>query len=198
MTPAQLSALRAACFLDANAAAFFVAPGNAAGLRAYLNGASGTNVWRTDAPIDGINDGIDYGKYTPSDAVPSADPALSIDISRMLRIQTKQMNLQNMLIGRATLNCSRPNVRGGLRDAVIGVPAGTAGALTAPGGASGANVLAACVRSGTRAEVMLAAAAQASDTTGGTTARVMTFEGEVTDLDAATLIYKDDGSIWTA
>lgn len=198
MTPAQLTSLRGACFLDANAAAFFVAPGNAAGLRAYLNAASGANVWRTDASVDAINDGIDYGKYTPTDAVPSTDPALSIDISRMLRIQTKQMNLQNILIGRTTLNCSRPNVRGGLRDAVIAVPAGTAGALTAPGGASGANVLAACVRPGTRAEVMLAVGSQASDTTGGTSARVLTFEGEVSDVEAATLIYRDDGSIWSA
>jgi hypothetical protein len=198
MTPSQLTALRAACFLDANAAAFFVAPGNAAGLRAYLNAASGTSVWRTDAQVDAINDGIDYGKYTPTDAVPAADPALSIDIARMLRIQTKQMNLQGMLIGRTTLNCSRPNVRGGLRDAVIGVPAGISGALTAPGGASGVNVLNACIRPGTRAEVMLAAAAAGSDTTGTVAARVLTFEGDVQDVEAATLIYKDDGSLWTA
>ena len=198
MTPAQLTALRAACFLDAGAAAFFAAPGNAAGLRSYLNAAGGTNVWRTEAPVDAINDGIDYGKYTPTDAVPATDPALSIDVARMLRIQTKQMNLQNILIGRTTLNCSRPNVRGGLRDAVIGVPAGASGALTARGGASGVYVLAACVRPGTRAEVMLAAGAQASDTTGGTTARVLTFEGDVAEVESVALIYKDDGSIWAA
>ena len=196
MTPAQLTTLRAACFADPTAAAFFAAPGNAAGLRAYLNGASGSNAWRTDAPVNAILDAINWGTYTPSDAIASADPTLTQQVGRLLAIQTKQMNLQLMVQGRDVLNCSRPNVRGGLRDAVIQVPSGAGGAATSPGGANGATVLAQCVRPATRAEVMLAAQSQASDTTGTTTARVLTFEGDVQDVEAATLIYHDDGTIW--
>lgn len=198
MTPAQLPALRVACFADPTAAAFFAAPGNAAGLRAYLNAASGSNAWRTDAPIVGILDAITWANYTPSDAIAASDPTLTQQIGRLLTIQTKQMNLQLMLQGRETLNCARPNVRGGLRDAVIQIPSGASGANTSPGGANGSTVLAQCVRAATRAEVMLAAQSQASDTTGTTTARVLTFEGDVSEVEAATLIYRDDGTIWTA
>lgn len=196
MTPAQLTALRVACFADPSAFAFFAGQGNAAGLRAYLNGASGSNAWRTDAPVNAILDAINWGTYTPSDAIASADPTLTQQVGRLLAIQTKQMNLQLMVQGRDVLNCSRPNVRGGLRDAVIQVPSGAGGAATSPGGANGATVLAQCVRPATRAEVMLAAQSQASDTTGTTTARVLTFEGDVQDVEAATLIYHDDGTIW--
>ncbi len=200
MTPTQLTALRAACFADQNAAAFFVAPGNAAGLSDYLNGARASQAWRTDAPVDAVLDAITFASYTPNDAVLAADtdPTLSRKIGWLLTVQTKQMNLQLMLQGRQTINAAKVNVRAGLRDAVIQVPTGANGANTSPGGASGATVLANCTRTATRAEVMLAAASQGSDTTGSTTARVLTFEGEVSDVEAATLIFKDNGDLWTA
>lgn len=203
MTPAQLTALRAACLADSGAQAFFAAPGDAAGLLAYLNGARATNVWRTDAPVNAIIDAITWTSYTPLDAVAATDPQLSQQIARLLTIQTKQMNLQLMLQGRDTINAARPNVRGGLRDAVVQIPSGAGGANTAPGGSNGSTVLAACVRPGTRAEVFLAEPAKASDTTpsgGGansTTARVMTFEGAVEETEARALIFRDDGTIWS-
>lgn len=196
MTPAQITALRTACFAAPTAFAFFAGQGDAAGLRSYLNAASGSSAWRTDAPIVGILDAITWANYTPTDAIAASDPTLTQQVGRLLTIQTKQMNLQLMLQGRETLNCARPNVRGGLRDAVIQLPSGTNGANTSPGGASGATVLAQCVRPATRAEVMLAANSQASDTTGTTTARVLTFEGDVSEVEAVTLIYRDDGTTW--
>lgn len=197
MTPAQLTALRAACLADPGAQAFYVAPGNAAGLQAYLNATSGTNVWRTDAPVNAIVDAITWSNYTPADSVAAAEPALTQQAVRLLAIQTKQVNLQLMAQGRDTINASRPNVRGGLRDAVIQIPSGANGANTSPGGASGVNVMNACVRPGTRAEVFLAASSQSSDTTGGVTARVMTFEGAVEETEARALIFRDDGTIWS-
>ena len=198
MTPAQLTALRQA--IDANPT-WAAIPNNSDGnyaLAALLNAPAvpAFNVWRTEAPVNAILDAINWGTYTPSDAIASADPTLTQQVGRLLAIQTKQMNLQLMVQGRDVLNCSRPNVRGGLRDAVIQVPSGAGGAATSPGGANGATVLAQCVRPATRAEVMLAAQSQASDTTGTTTARVLTFEGDVQDVEAATLIYHDDGTIW--
>lgn len=188
MTPAQLTALRQA--IDANPT-WVAIPNNSDGnytLAALLNAPAvpAFNVWRTEAPVNAILDAINWGTYTPSDAIASADPTLTQQVGRLLAIQTKQMNLQLMVQGRDVLNCARPNMRGGLRDAVIQVPSGANGAATSPGGANGATVLAQCIRNATEAEKILATASQASDTTGATTARVMGFEGNVSPTDVET------------
>ena len=135
-------------------------------IAAYYNTATTTDIWRTDAPVDAILDAIDWSKYTPADA---AD-ATAIFTNRTLAIQTKQMNLQNMLIGRDSLNAAKSNIRAGLRDAVVGVPAGALGALISPGGPSGSLVLAACIRKASNSEVLLSTTT--GGTTGPTTARV--------------------------
>ena len=198
MTPEQLVALRAACFADQSAAAFFANGGDANGLRSYLNTVTATTAWRTDAPVDAILDAVTFVNYTPNDAISAGDtdPTLSRKIGWLLTVQTKQMNLQLMLQGRQTVNAAKPNVRGGLRDAVIQLPTGAGGANTSPGGASGVNVLSACVRPAKRVELMLANPSSGSDTTGTVTARVMTFEGEVNEIESIRLIYKDSGEIW--
>ena len=205
MTPAQITTLRAACFADPGAAAFFVAPGNADGLKAYLNSASTAEVWRTDAPVDAILDAIDSTRYTPTATIAGneTEPSLSRKRGWMDEVNVKMMVLQNLLLARDTINAARQNVRASLRDAVIALPTGALdangkAALVSAAGAGGINVLNACVRTATRAELMLAAPSQASDTTGPKTARVATFQGDVDDIVARTLIYKDDGSIWTA
>ena len=188
MTPSQLTVLRQA--IDANPT-WAAIPNNSDGnyaLAALLNATASPafSVWRTDAPVNAILDAINWGTYTPSDAIASADPTLTQQVGRLLTIQTKQMNLQLMVQGRDVINCSRPNVRGGLRDAVIQVPSGAGGAATSPGGANGATVLAQCIRNATEAEKILATASQASDTTGSTTARVLGFEGNVSPQDVET------------
>lgn len=188
MTPAQLTALRQA--IDANPT-WVAIPNNSDGnytLAALLNAQASPafSVWRTDAPVNAILDAINWGTYTPSDTIALTDPTLTQQVGRLLAIQTKQMNLQLMVQGREVINCSRPNVRGGLRDAVIQVPSGANGAATSPGGANGATVLAQCIRNATEAEKILATASQASDTTGATTARVMGFEGNVSPTDVET------------
>lgn len=196
MTPAEISTLRPLVFADPGCQAFLTNGGDANGLTAYLNGASGTNGWRSDAPVNSILDAINWAGYTPTDTIGSGDtdPLLSVKIGRLLTVQTKQMNLQLMLQGRDRLDCRRPQVRGGLRDAVTQVPTGTGGANSAPGGASGATVLNQCVRPLTRAELFLAAAANASDTTGGINARVPTFEGEVFTPEIVGLMFNDNGT----
>ncbi len=199
MTPEQLVTLRAAVFADTTAAALLSA-GNAAGLRGYLNGDSATNVWRTDASMLDILDAVDQSKYTPNDSVAQGDGDLAGLLrlnARALYAQTKLMVLHSFVLSRERLDARPVTVRGSLRDAVITVPTGAAGALTSPGGASGVNVLTKCVRLGTRAEIMLAAGSQASDTTGGVTGRVMTFEGGVSEVESVQLVFKDNGDIWT-
>lgn len=183
MTPAQLQTLRNA--IDANPV-WAAYPNNGDGwfdLALVLNQPANPTftVWRTDTPVSSIIDAISFAGYTPNDAVSSSDtdPVLSRKIGWLLTIQTKQMNLQLMLQGRDRLNTSPPNVRSGLRDAVIQIPSGAGGANSAPGGVGGTTVLNACTRAATEAEKILAAASQASDTTGTVTARVMTWEGTV-------------------
>lgn len=185
MTPAQLAAIKADILASPDLSAL---PNNSDGAfeiaRLYnLPASPAFNVWRTDAPVDAILDAVNWSQYTPTDA---ADNTATYT-NRMLAIQTKQMNLQNMVLGRTTINAAKVNIRAGLRDAVIAVPAGAGGASVSPGGASGANVLTACVRPATRIEKLLATASQGSDTTGSTTARVMGFEGSVSyqDIEAA-------------
>lgn len=200
LSATQITALRAACFLDVTCAAF-ISGANPVGLRGYMNGGSGTAVWRTDAPVTALLDAINWSLYTPSGSVDDGTLGTQLTAlqrgTQFLAIQTKQINLQLMLQGRTTLDCRPSTLRAGLRDATIQVPSGAGGALTSPGGASGVNILAGCQRTGTRAELMLAAALQGSDTTGSTTGRVMTWEGQVSENESNRLVFKDDGTLWT-
>ena len=185
LTTAQLQAIKAdiAANGDMN-----TLPANSDGsydiARLYNQPASPAfTVWRSDASVSEILDGIDFTKYTPVDA----PEATGIFTARAQSIQIKQMNLQNMIQGRDTLNTAKVTIRASLRDAVIAIPAGASGVSVSPGGASGVNVLNACVRNATRAEKLLANTSQGSDTTGTVTARVMGFEGSIqpSDIDAA-------------
>ena len=150
------------------------------------NLASTTDVWRTDAPTKAIFDAINWSAYTPTDVPSVGDTAAQAVLftNRLLSIQTKQMNLQNMLIGRETIDASKANIRAGLRDAVIALPSGTNGAAVSAGGASGVTVLTACVRKATRIEKLLSTG---PTTIGTVSANVMGFEGNVSyqDIEAA-------------
>ena len=149
-----------------------------------LTAAPAFPLWRTDASVDAIIDSITWAGYTPNDKVASTDtdPALSRKIGWLLEIQVKQMNLQLMLQGRSSINCSKATLRAGLRDAVIQVPSGASGAATSPGGANGATVMTACTRN---ARVVEKALAGAQETTGTVTANLVGFEGTITAEDVA-------------
>jgi hypothetical protein len=133
-------------------------------------------VWQTAAPTRDIFDAITWANYTPADA---ADNTVTFS-NRLLVIQTKQMNLQNMLVGRDSVDASKANVRLGLRDAVINLPAGASGANVSAGGASGATVMNALTRKATRLEKLLVTS---SPSTGGVTAGVMGYEGAISSDD---------------
>lgn len=184
LSPTQQQTLKAAINATPTWAAYPTTGDGPTDLAALLNqpAAPTFTVWRTNCPVSTILDSITWASYTPNDKVASTDtdPTLSRKMGWLLEIQVKQMNLQIMTQGRDSLNMSLPNVRGGLRDAVIQVPSGASGAATAPGGASGATVLSACTRPASEAEKALATASQGSDTTGSTTARVLGWEGRLT------------------
>lgn len=188
LSTAQLQTLKTA--INANPA-WSAYPMNSDGYFALAKVLNATavpafKVWRTDAKTTLLIDSINLANYTPNDAIADSDSGdlLQRKNGRLLTAQTKQMNLQLMLQGRETLNCSTATVRANLRDAVILLPTGAGGANTSPGGASGATTLTACTRSATEAEKILAGA---NETTGTVTAAVLGFEGALTvqDVEAA-------------
>lgn len=178
MTPAQLQAIKADIAADPVMSALPLnGDSNYEIARLYnLPPAVAMTVWRTEAPVKLINDAIDYSKYTPVDAADGT----TIQTNRLMIIQTKQMNLQNLILARDTVDASKVNIRKGLQDAVIQLPAGAAGAMVVAGGAAGANVLTAMLRNATRAEKLLTSG---QSTTGTVTANLLGFEGTVTDRD---------------
>lgn len=180
LTQTQRTTVLAAVNADAIALAMKQA-GDAYSLRLWLNADSAVNVWRTDAPVSAILDSITWANYTPNDA----PDATTLWLNRALAAQIKQMNLQIMLQGRATVDASKATLRAGLRDAVIALPTGTAGASTTAGGVSGATTLGACVRPARRVEAFLSTQ---SATTGSTTANLLAFEGQADDADVSWLV----------
>lgn len=184
LTLAQKQTLKAAIDGNPTWAAYPQNSDGYADLAAVLNQTASPafTVWRTDAPVANIIDAVTWANYTPNDAVGGSDtdPLLSRKIGWLLTAQTKQMNLQLMLQGRDTLNASKATLRAGLRDAVILVPTGVGGANTAPGGASGVNVLTACIRSATEGEKILSGALEQ---TGTVSANVLGFEGNLSGAD---------------
>jgi len=140
------------------------------------------NVWNTETPSTSIVDAVDFSKYTPNDAVPT-DTQLNAEVwkARAQAATIKRDNLWAILdVTNGLVNASKPNVRAGLRDAVISVPTGANGAATAPGGANGVNVLNACVRPARLIEKVLTTGPA---TTGGVTADIMGYVGEITRGD---------------
>lgn len=184
LTTAQKQALKTAINENPVWAAYPQNSDGYADLAAVLNVTANPSfsVWRSEVPVTNIIDAVTWANYTPNDAVGGSDtdPLLSRKIGWLLTAQTKQMNLQLMLQGRETLNCSKATLRAGLRDAVILVPTGAGGANTSPGGASGVNVLNACTRNATEGEKILAGAAEQ---TGTVTANVLGFEGSLSGAD---------------
>jgi len=175
LTLAQLQAIKADIAANPDLAAFPEGSDGAFDMAVAYNlpPAVPMSVWQTAVPVEAIFGAINWSAYTPVD---TADGTVLFQ-NRLLVIQTKQMNLQNMLTGRTKIDASKDNIRAGLRDAVIAIPAGAGGASVSPGGASGVNVLNVCVRPATRAEKLLNTG---SLTTGTVTAFGLGFEGKFT------------------
>lgn len=136
-------------------------------------------VWATDVQTQTVYDAITWANLTPADAADGTQTWAN----RALVCQGKQMNLQLLLQGQATINGAKTNVRAGLQDALTNIPSGVGGALQA---ANWVAVRTALARKAKRAERLFA------DTTNGTgstatLAAVMVCEGSITldQVDAA-------------
>lgn len=146
-------------------------------IAAHYNAPSATKAWRTEVPTKTVRAAIQFSSYTPNDA---ADNTATFT-NRALLAQAKQINLQIMLQGLETVDMSLPQARADLRDAVVQLPTGPSGAMATAGGAGGVNVLTACTRYATVAELLLANPETGSDTTGPVTARVLAYQGVLND-----------------
>jgi hypothetical protein len=178
-TNSQLQTFRNAMLAETDPVFVALRTAGATGQMAdWLNGAAvpAHTVWSTSVPVSAILDAIAFNSYTP---VPAADGTAAFT-NRVLAIQTKQMNLQNMLIGRERIDASRQRIRSGLLDAVIDLPAGTNGNLVSAGGPGGDRVMNALTRPATRFERIFAVN---SATTGNITAFLLNLEGAVSDAD---------------
>lgn len=181
LTSEQNATLKAAIIADP---ALNAQPNNSDGAIAIANALNlypvvDFLVWGTVVPTQTIINAIDGSKYTPSDA---ADGTATYT-NRILACQTKQISLQTLVQGRESIDASKSSIRAWLRDSVIQCPAGAAGALIAPGGASGVDALNACTRKATRVEQILSTG---SATTGNTTANLLGFEGAISYQDVET------------
>lgn len=178
----QLQTLKAAILAETDPVLVAARTGGAtAAMAEWYNLNSSVFVWKTNAKTTDILDSITWSSFTSNDA---ADGTV-IYTNRLLSVQTKQMNLQNMLIGRETVDTSKVNIRAGLRDAVIALPTGALGASVSAGGASGSTVLNACTRLANNVEKLFATVDSA---TGTVTAKLLTYEGRVSDRDILTAI----------
>lgn len=173
MTPAQLTALKTD-ILSQPSLASAVLSRDWVVISAFYNAIASPDfqVWRTNVKVQEVYDTISWDKFTPVDAADST----AIYTNRLLAIQTKQMNLQNMLIGRDTIDSSKANIRSGLRDATVALPAGAGGAAISATGASGVTLLTVFTRKATVGEKLFTTGPQ---TTGNVTADVMGYEGNV-------------------
>lgn len=181
LTPGQLVTLKAAILAETDPEFVQYRTEGSTGLMSqwYNQLAIPTHtVWATNVDVNTILDAIDFSQYTPNTVPDAGNAALST--ARLLSIQTKQMNLQNMTIGRDRLNCSRDRVREGLLDAAIDIPSGTNGALRSAAGANGIRVVNSMTRAATRGKKIFAVN---QDTTGTVIAFNLGYEGQITDTD---------------
>ena len=176
-TVEQLDTLRADVLANADTLAAYINGDRAALVNLYnADAVPAVKAWDKEAPTERINDAINDTRSTPADVADST----VIYSNRAFQIFIKQMNLQTLLIRRDTINATKANTRIKIKDATTAVPAGEAGENVHPGGASGVDVLAACLRPAavTRLEKLFSTGAQQ---TGTTTAEVLTLEGDINE-----------------
>jgi hypothetical protein len=181
LTPGQLNTLKTAILAETDPTFVGYRTEGSTGLMAqWFNqlASPAHPVWATGVDINAILDAIDFSQYTPNTT--PLDATAAISTARLLSIQTKQMNLQNMTIGRDRLNCSRDRVREGLLDAVIDIPSGANGALRSAAGSGGIRVVNSMIRAATRGEKIFATT---TDITGTVIAFNLGYEGSISDTD---------------
>lgn len=145
--------------------------GNNTDIAAFYNAPSAFVVWRSSMPSSEVQDAIAWANMTPSDTPDGSE----IGKHRELRCQSKQFNLQNLIVGRESISVGRANIRAGLQDALTNIPRGAGGAIQA---ANWVAVRAAMQRNASRVEALFA-----TGTGTGATPGNLVFEGTISRED---------------
>lgn len=175
LTTAQQQALKADIAADVTLNALPNNSDSSFAIAAAYNTVGTFVVWKSSTSAADIFDQIVWANMTPADTPDTTQ----IWLNRNMQCQSKQLNLQTMLVGRDQVNSGKANVRTGLQDALTNVPSGAAGALQSAGWT---NVRLTMQRNATRAEKLFATGTG----TQGSPA-VLVFEGSLSyqDIDAA-------------
>lgn len=184
LTPQQLPALKAAILAETDTTFVGYRNSGATGAMAdwYNEAHATTKGWNQAADWAEVFNAIDAAKYTPTAANIPADTA---GTNRMLAILLKLQVQQNLLLALPTVDARDAGTVDAILDSVVQVPSGAAGALTAPGGANGVNVANKLVRPALKGEAIYGG----QDVTKGTvTAKVLTYEGKITNEDVVAAI----------
>lgn len=181
LTSAQLAAVKADILasgdLNAN-------PNNADGnfaIAALYNQLASPDyfVWQTSVPVDAIADAIVFANMTPAQA-PDGTQAWA---NRALQCQGKQFNLQNLLLGKSSINAAKANIRAAFQDCLTQLPSKSDGTNQAAGWV---QVQLAMSRKATRVEKLLVNAGAGGNGTQATPS-TMGYEGAIsyTDVEQA-------------
>jgi hypothetical protein len=148
-------------------ASAFLSAGDAAGLQAHLNAPSPFIVWRTFVTKDEM-----YGNGFNWVAIDDV-------LEPKWRVWTEMFDNADKACNPSKLN---------IRDGIAEVWKGNAAKLAVQ-----SYLLEKCKRAATNAERLLASGTGGSQATPGN----LTWEGDITGLDSAMLIFRDDGTIWS-
>lgn len=151
-------------------------------IAAFYNQPSTFYVWKSSVDTEAIFDAIDWAKLTVADLASVADSAQvsSAQTNWHLACQGKQINLQIVLQGRATINATRLKTRQMLTDALHNLPSGAGGALQDAGWTPVKQTL---YRAATRGEALYATGTGTTGVPG-----LLAFEGAVTLDDVSTVL----------
>ena len=139
-------------------------------------------VFRTNMPKSEVQNLIGYAAMTPAQAIPSNNTAeaLQIWIAKCLLAQSKQFNLQNLMVGTldTTINFALSGNRTAFQDALTALPTKDDGTTQAAGWVA---LQLAFSRAATVVEKLLATGVGTKGSPG-----LMTFEGSVSSNDVQT------------
>ncbi len=184
MTPAEIATLKAAIIADSNLATQKAAHDTQA-ITDYLNADSTFIVWRSFTNADDISDAITWASLTPTDT-PDGTATFT---NRILVCQTKQMAVQQQLLGKTQVNTGKTNIRGAFSDALVNVPSGASGALIDAGWLGAGKVKAAISRPASRLEKVFATGTGTAASPGA-----LVVDTQVDELTIRRLAWADDGT----